>query len=242
MSDAIETAADRTDMKGRMDATGCTVEVVDVSKRIRGTEVLSHVSLTVGAGATVGLAGANGSGKTMLMRAILGLIRPSEGHICIDGQRLWRDLAFPPSAGLLLEGPAFLANRTGLDNLKLLASVRGVLGPEDCEQALADVGLAPGDRRPYRKYSLGMKQRLGVAAALMERPALIVLDEPTNALDATGVELVKGLIRHEQARGATIVLACHAAEVLRELADEVYFLAEGHLDGHETLGNGGGHA
>ncbi len=218
-----------------IDALGSKVEVRGLSKTIRGREVLKGVSLVVPVGTTVGLSGPNGSGKTMLMRAVLGLIRPTSGSVLVDGQELWKDIAFPPSVGLLLEGPSFLADRSGLENLRLLSSVRGVIGLEDCAAAIEDVGLDPADRRPFRKYSLGMKQRLGIAAAVMERPRLIVLDEPTNALDASGVEMLKGVVRRERGRGATLVLACHDAEILHELSDEVYRLAEGHVDGHEVL-------
>ncbi|WP_303132965.1 ATP-binding cassette domain-containing protein [uncultured Olsenella sp.] len=215
--------------------SGCAVEVSGLSKRLRGVSVLDDVSLCADAGETIGLSGQNGSGKTMLMRAIAGLIRPNAGRVTIDGKELWKDIPFPPSVGLLLEGPAFLADRSGRDNLRLLASIKGLANEDDCLAALRDVGLDPDDRRPYRKYSLGMKQRLGIAGALFERPSLLLLDEPTNALDADGVEMLKRLVRREQRRGATIVLACHAADILRELSHEVYHIAEGRIDGHEEL-------
>lgn len=219
---------------------GCEVVVDNLTKRIHGADVLNGISLVARPGQTIGLSGANGSGKTMLMRAILGLIRPTSGAIRIDGKELWHDLSFPPSVGLLLEGPAFLAGRSGLNNLELLASVRQLVDRDACRQALCDVGLNPDDARPYRKYSLGMKQRLGIAAAVFERPSLLVLDEPTNALDASGVDMLKGIVRRKQRRGATIVLACHSADILRELSEEIFFMAEGHLDGHEVLRAKGG--
>ena len=191
---------------------GSDVQVMGLTKLIHGREVLSDVSVTVSAGMTVGLSGANGSGKTMLMRAILGLIRPSSGKVCIDGQVMWRDISFPPSVGVLLEGPAFLSSRSGLENLTLLASVRNIATHDECVLALA-----------------------GIAAAVLEHPDLIVLDEPTNALDASGIEMVKGVVRREQRRGATIILACHSADILRDLSHEIYHMAEGHVDGHEVL-------
>lgn len=120
----------------------------------------------------------------------------------------------------------------------MLASVQGKIDRDACEEAIRDVGLDPLDRRPYRTYSLGMKQRLGIAAAIMEHPRLIVLDEPTNALDASGIETIKDIVRREQQRGATVIIACHDASTLHELDVEIYYLAEGHIDGHETIRKG----
>lgn len=221
-------------------SNGCEIVVSNLTKCIKGVRVLDDISLGIPRGTTVGLSGANGSGKTMFMRAILGLIKPTSGTVSIDGLTLWDNIAFPPSVGVLLEGPAFLANKSGLDNLALLASIRNVIGPDACAAAIRDVGLDPTDRRPYRKYSLGMKQRLGIAAAIMECPRLIVLDEPTNALDSAGVEMAVKVIRKQQERGATLIMACHAADILRSLTSEIYFLAEGHIDGHEVMTKKGG--
>lgn len=211
--------------------------VVDsVSKAIKGREVLNNVSLSVPEGSIVGVAGPNGSGKTMLMRAIAGLVRPDSGEIRIDGSVVGRDIASPPSVGLLLEGPAFLGRFSGLENLRLLASVSGALAQDELEDWIARVGLDPGDKRSYSKYSLGMRQRLGLAAALMGEPKLLLLDEPTNALDSEGQEMARKLIREARDGGAAVLLACHDAETMAELADEVWLLAEGHVDGHETFG------
>ena len=132
-----------------------------------------------------------------------GLIRPTSGQVWIDGRQLGRDMDFPPSMGLLLENPAFLPNHTGLKNLELLAAIQNRAAGEGIRQTLRDVGLDPDDRRKYRKYSLGMKQRLGVAAAIMEQPELILVDEPTNALDDRGVEQICALLRRERDRGAS---------------------------------------
>lgn len=213
------------------------VVVQDLSKDIKGRTVLDHVSIEAPSGCVTGLAGVNGSGKTMLMRAIAGLIRPSSGSITIDGQRLWQDMEFPPSVGLLIENPAFLGGRTGYENLRLLASIRSRASDERIRKVIEYVGLDPNDRRRFSKYSLGMKQRLGLAAAIMERPSLLMLDEPTNALDSAGVEMLKSLVRGSRKGGATIILACHDAHILRELSDQIFYLAEGHLDGYEKLGD-----
>jgi ABC-2 type transport system ATP-binding protein len=216
------------------------ISVQNLTKTIRGTTVLSDVSLEARPGRITGFAGPNGSGKTMLMRAIVGLVRPTSGSVSVDGVDPWgascgRDGSAMPAIGLLLEGPAFLDGYTGLRNLELLASIRGLASHDDVCAAIRSMGLDPDDRRTYRKYSLGMKQRLGLAAAFMETPPVLILDEPTNALDTAGVELAVGAIRAARDRGATVILACHDADVLRDLSDEIWYLAEGHLDGHEVL-------
>lgn len=221
-----------------------TVVVSNLNKRISGATVLDDITLEVPSGSVVGLAGVNGSGKTMLMRAMAGLIRPTSGQVQIDGKRLWRDIPFPPSIGLLIENPAFLDSRTGLQNLRLLAAIKGVAGGRRRKmegsrgdrliEVLRSVGLDPADKRKFRKYSLGMKQRLGIAAAIMEQPALLLLDEPANALDSSGVAMLKDMVRSERERGAAIVLACHDAGILGELSDEIYYLAEGRIDAHEA--------
>ena len=216
------------------------IEIRNLCKTFRRATVLNDVSLDVAPGRVCGLAGPNGSGKTMLMRAVAGLVRPTSGHVEIDGKRLWRDIAFPPSLGMLLEGPAFLDGQTGLGNLLTLAAIKGVADEAACRAALAEVGLDPDDKRKYRKYSLGMKQRLGLAAAVMERPDVLMLDEPTNALDAQGVEMAMGLVRRAAERGATVLMTCHDADVLRALASDVWYLAEGRVDRHEMLDGKGG--
>ena len=209
-----------------------------VTKVIGGAAVIDHVSCRFPTGQITGLQGVNGSGKTMLLRLIAGLIYPSEGRVVVDGAVLGKDAAFPPSLGVLLEAPAFLPFCTGYDNLRLLAAVKGTAGPRDIETALARVGLQDARGKKYRKYSLGMKQRLGIAAAILERPGLLLLDEPTNALDESGVELVKAILREERDRGATVVLASHDGALLEDLAGEIFSLAAGRVTGSRP-GKGG---
>lgn len=203
------------------------IEVVNADKYIKKSLILKGVNLTLEGGKIYGLQGPNGGGKTMLMRLLCGLIRPTEGKVLIDGKRLGTDMDFPDSLGLLIENPAFLPNYTGLQNLCLLARLRNRVGEAQLRQTLTDVGLSPDDKRKYRKFSLGMKQRLGIAAAVMEQPELILLDEPTNALDDRGVEQICDLIRRERDRGALIVLACHDADVLESLSDEIFYVHDG---------------
>lgn len=203
------------------------IQINNCSKKIKGTTVLQNINLELSGATVYGLQGPNGSGKTMLMRLISGLIRPTSGSITIDGKTLGRDFDFPPSMGLLLENPEFLSEYTGVINLKLLANIQGRIGQEEISQALLKVGLSPKDKRKYRKYSLGMKQRLGIAAAIMERPDLILLDEPTNSLDEKGTEQICELIRAECHRGALIVLASHDSKVIERAADEIYVVNSG---------------
>lgn len=212
-----------------------SVEIKGLNKSIQGVSILKDISMGFPSGCVTGLSGVNGSGKTMLIRAVAGLIRPNSGTIDIDGKRLWRDISFPPSVGVLIENPAFLNDRTGLENLRILASIKDLLQEDDLRQVIKEVGLDPDDKRKFRKYSLGMKQRLGIAAAIMERPDLLLLDEPTNALDSDGVAMFKRIIARERERGAACVISCHDASILRELSDQIYYLAEGHIDGYEKL-------
>lgn len=203
--------------------------VKDASKTIKGNLILSHVDLQLTGGKIYGLQGPNGSGKTMLMRLICGLMHPSSGSVWIDGKQLGKEIDFPESMGMMLESPAFLPNYTGLKNLQLLAALKGKISDDDICQTLTAVGLEPKDRRTYKKYSLGMKQRLGLAAAMMEKPDLLVLDEPSNALDEAGVEQICDLIRKEKQRGALVLLASHDAEILESLADEIYTIRGGSI-------------
>ena len=203
------------------------IEIKNATKYIKKSLILDNVDIELGGGRIYGLQGPNGGGKTMLMRLICGLIRPTQGQVLIDGKRLGTDMDFPDSVGLLIENPAFLTNYTGLENLKLLAQLRRRAGEEQIRATLTDVGLAPDDKRKFRKYSLGMKQRLGIAAAIMEQPELILLDEPTNALDDSGVEQICNLIRRERDRGALVVISCHDATILEGLSDEIFYIHDG---------------
>lgn len=205
------------------------LEVKDASKTIQGASILENINLTLSAGHVYGLQGPNGSGKTMLLRLIAGLIYPSSGEIRVDGKILGKQLDFPESIGILIENPAFLPNKTGVENLKLLASIRNCADMGNIRDAIARVGLNPDDSRKYRKYSLGMKQRLGIAAAIYEAPELILLDEPTNGLDEAGREQICGLLRKERERGALIVLASHDSAILETVSDEIYSISGGRI-------------
>ncbi len=203
----------------------------NVTKTLHGTTVIDGISARFTSGHVYGLQGYNGSGKTMLMRLIAGLLLPTSGSVQIDGKTLGKDMDFPPSIGVLLENPAFLPGYTGVENLQLIASLRGVADDAQIKTAISRVGLDPEDKRKYKKYSLGMKQRLGIACAVFEKPDIIILDEPTNALDTDGVELVAEIISQERAREALIVLASHEKEYLYSLTDEIYTIENGRIKG-----------
>jgi ABC-2 type transport system ATP-binding protein len=205
------------------------IEVKNYTKKIKGSVVLSNINIRFESGNIYGLKGKNGSGKTMLMRAVSGLIHPTEGVVDINGQILGQEISYPPSLGLLLENPAFLPNETGFVNLKILSGLKGIITDHDICDTMREVGLEPEDGRTYRKYSLGMRQKLGIAAAIMEQPDLIILDEPINALDEETVEKVKRLIIRERDRGAIIILAAHDTEELEYLADCIVPISEGKI-------------
>lgn len=207
-----------------------TIKIESVSKKIKGVTIINDVSMTLYSGRVIGLRGVNGSGKTMIMRLIAGLILPTQGTIQIDGKLLGKDITFPESIGILLESPAFLDSYSGFQNLKMLASIRNEIDGSRIKQVLELVGLDPkSSKKTYKNYSLGMKQRLGIAGAILEHPDIIILDEPTNSLDTDGVELVKQIVRQEKERGALVIIACHDTDILDELADDIHYLENGSL-------------
>lgn len=210
-------------------ANATVIELKEVVKDIKGKRIIDHVTLHLESGKITGLKGVNGSGKTMLMRLISGLITPTSGSITINGKQLGKDITFPESMGILIENPAFLDTYSGFDNLKMLASIQNRIGEEEIRSILAKVGLDPQDKKKYRKYSLGMKQRLGIAAAVMENPDIIILDEPTNALDSDGVEMLKEILHEHRERGALLLISCHDLATLKELSDEMYLMESGAL-------------
>ena len=206
-----------------------TIEVKSVTKVLRKITVLEDVNLILESGTIYGLRGVNGSGKTMLMRLMAGLIRPTRGEVFLDGKQLGKDLSFPPDMGMLIENPAFLDGYTAAQNLRLLAGIRKKVGEERIREILEQVGVGWEDKRKYRQFSLGMKQRLGIAGAVLEHPQLLLIDEPTNALDTDGVEMVQELLLEEKKRGALIVLACHDFSILQSLSDVLYSVKEGRV-------------
>lgn len=211
---------------------GTVVRLEDYCKSFKSAEVLKNINLTLESGKVIGLKGKNGSGKTMLMRAISGLILPTSGKVYINDKELGRQISFPPSIGILIENPSFISNYTGFKNLKILASIQNRISDDEIRDAIRKVGLDPDDKRTFKKYSLGMKQRLGIAAAIIERPDIVILDEPINALDEAGAGLIKGLLDELKANGSLIIIACHDTEELNYLSDEIYEIYDGEITGH----------
>lgn len=197
------------------------IKLNEVTKKIKGTTIIDHVTMELTSACVYGLCGYNGSGKTMLMRLIAGLIYPTSGTVTINGNVLGKEIDFPESIGLLLENPAFLGEHTAFQNLLLLTGIRHTTSEQMIKETLYRVGLDADNPKPYQKYSLGMKQRLGIAAAIVERPDLVLLDEPTNALDTEGVDMLKAIVREERERGALIVLASHDGNFLESVSDRI---------------------
>lgn len=211
------------------------IKIEDLSKSIKGALILDKVSITLTSGKIYGLRGKNGSGKTMLMRAMSGLLIPDTGSVIINGKTLHKDISFPESIGILIENPSFLPQYTGFKNLKLLAGLTGNISDDEIRTALERVGLDPEDKRIYRKYSLGMKQKLGIANAIMGEPDIIILDEPINALDEESVKKIKKVLLEIRDKGKLIIIACHDREELGYLSDIIYEIKDGSIVDRKEL-------
>lgn len=200
-----------------------------VTKTLKNRKVLKDITARFESGKIYGFYGRNGSGKTMLLRAIAGLIYPEEGEICINGQMLQEDIDFPPDMGVIIEHTSLLPQYSAYINLKMLSEIRKVATDEDIRSALRKVSLDPDDKRKVKVYSLGMKQRLAIAQAIFEHPKLLLLDEPTNALDEESIREIRTLLLNMRDDGCMILLASHNKDDLRLLCDEIYKMDEGVL-------------
>ena len=197
------------------------ISVQNVSKDFGAERVLNSVSRDFEKGKIHGIVGNNGSGKTVLMKCICGFLIPTEGTVTVNGKRVGRDVDFPPGLGLIIETPGFLPNLSGAKNLEILASLNKKIGLAEIADSIRRVGLDPLMKKPVGKYSLGMRQRLGIAQAIMEDPALLILDEPLNGLDKHGVREMRDLIKGLKVDGKTILLASHNQGDIDELCDTV---------------------
>ncbi|MCL2054659.1 MAG: ABC transporter ATP-binding protein [Oscillospiraceae bacterium] len=204
-----------------------------LKKSIKGALVLNHVDFQMESGKIYGLVGKNGSGKTMLIRALSGLMRPTEGRVLYNHLELYKDIDYIPSLGIVVENAGLYPEFTGFKNLQILAAVQKKITDEDIKKAIARVGLDPEDKRTVKKYSLGMKQRIVLAQAIMERPDVLLLDEPTNALDESGIEIIRNICREEAARGAIVLIASHNKEDIESLCDFKYRMEAGRIFGFD---------
>ena len=205
------------------------VEVKDYLKVIKGKTILDHVNYSFTGGKIYGLYGRNGSGKTMLMRAIAGLIYPTQGQILIDEKQLHKDISFPENTGIIIENMELMPQYDAYTNLKLLAKIKKQATDTDIKEALKKVGLGNVGKKKVKAYSLGMKQKLSIAQAIFEKPQLLLLDEPTNALDEKSVEDVRNLLLELKEQGVTIIIASHNKEDIRYLADVVLEVDNGKI-------------
>ncbi len=205
------------------------IQLQNVTKRIKENTVLDNVSYTFKSGFVYGLYGQNGSGKTMLLRAISGLINLDSGSIFIDGEKLHDKIEFPPETGIVIENMELLPECSAKRNLQMLAKIKNIADEKDIIFSLERVGLDPDSDKKVKKFSLGMKQLLNIAQAIFENQKIILLDEPTNALDEDAVQLIYKIIREEKSRGATIIVATHHKEDLKEVCDVILKIAEGKI-------------
>lgn len=209
--------------------TEIVIQVEHAVKNYRETKALDDVSLSFEKGKIHGIIGRNGSGKTVLFRCICGLTSLTSGTIRVNGKVVGKQVDFPQEIGMIIENPGFLPNYSGYDNLKMLAGIRRVIGKKEIQEVMEFVGLDPKSRKWVGKYSLGMRQRLGIAQAIMENPKILILDEPMNGLDNKGVEEIRALLLKLKGEGKTILLASHNREDIAVLCDTVHEMDHGKL-------------
>jgi ABC-2 type transport system ATP-binding protein len=205
------------------------IEISHVSLKIKKKEILRDINAGFAAGKIHGLVGRNGCGKTMLMKCICGFVRPTSGVICVNDKIVGRDVDFPESLGVIIETPVFISYLSGYRNLKLLSEYRNCIGKQEIYEVLKTVGLIEAGKTPVGKYSLGMRQRLGIAQAIMENPDVLVLDEPFNGLDRQGVLEMREILLGLREKGKNVVLASHSEEDIGVLCDDVLHMENGAL-------------
>ena len=204
------------------------VRIENVSKIFKTEQVLKNVSVEFEEGKIYGIVGKNGSGKTVLFKLIVGFLRPTEGHVYVKDKEVGVDRDYAENIGMIIETPGFLPQYTAYKNLKYLAAIRHIISDEQIKAAIRMVGLDPDDVKKVGKYSLGMRQRLGIAQAIMENPDVVILDEPMNGLDKNGIQIVKDVLLDLKQQGKTIIMASHYAED-REICDKIYEMDAGEL-------------
>lgn len=206
-----------------------TIKIENASKKIKDTVIYENIDMVCESGSIVGLIGKNGAGKTMLLKSICGLTDYTGGEIYVLGKKIGKDVEIPDSIGVIIEVPGFLPNLSGYKNLKYLADIKGKIGKDRIFEVIRQVGLDPESKKHVGKYSLGMRQRLGIAQALMEDPEILLLDEPMNGLDNQGVADVKEILKDLRKKNKTIILASHHMEDIDELCDKVVVMDSGKI-------------
>lgn len=205
------------------------IEITNLCKSFKDTKVLNDITIKIKKGNIIGIIGRNGSGKTVLFKCICGLISPTKGTVKINNKILGKDIDIPNNIGAIIETPGFLPNYSGFKNLKFLAMIKNQISNEHIKDTIKLVGLNPDSKKHVGKYSLGMRQRLGIAQAIMENPDILILDEPMNGLDNEGVKDMRKLFLSLKEQGKTILLASHNKEDIEVLCDEVYMMDKGIL-------------
>ena len=205
------------------------IKVDKVIKKFGSDIALSNVSIEFEREKIYGIVGRNGSGKTVLFKTIIGFLKPTGGRIIVDGKEIGKDTDFADNTGIIIETPGFLSAYSGYKNLEYLASIKNIIGEKEIKKSMERVGLDPNSKKKVGKYSLGMRQRLGIAQAIMENPDILILDEPMNGLDNQGVEDVREILLNLKDEGKSIILASHNKEDIEVLCDEVYEMDHGKL-------------
>lgn len=211
------------------------IEIRALSKKYKDQLVLNNINLDLSSGRIYGIIGRNGSGKTVLFKSIAGLIRPTSGYVKVDSKIVGKDMDFIESCGLIIENPGFLSNYSALNNLKMLAAIKGKVKKDEIKKYIAKVGLDPNSKKHVGKFSMGMKQRLAIAQAIMEDPDLIILDEPLNGLDNEGVKEMRELFLELKAQGKLIIMCSHNPEDIEILADEIWRMDKGEIVKQEKM-------
>ena len=205
------------------------IHINNLSLTIKKDAILNDINLHIKKGRITGLVGRNGCGKTMLMKCITGFVNPTEGEVIFDNKKIGVDVDFPDNVGIIIETPSFVPYYSGMKNLIELASLKRIIGKKEIEAVLKQVGLYEARKKQVRKYSLGMRQRLGIAQALMEKPDTLILDEPMNGLDNECVNLSRGILNDLRNQGKTILLVSHNEEDIRMLCDDIYEMDKGQI-------------
>lgn len=205
------------------------IEIKNMSKSFKGNKVLNDINISIEKGSVCGFVGLNGSGKTLLMKVIAGFLKPDCGTVLVQGKEVGKEVDFPEDIGVIIETPSFMPYISGYKNLYDLYSIKGIPGKEKIRKTMQLVGLNPDDKKLVSKYSLGMRQRLGIAQAIMEEQSLLILDEPMNGLDKKGVEEMRSLFLRLKEAGKTIVIASHIQADIDYLCDKVYELDNGNI-------------